>query len=169
MENKSIYSSLFFRYKNRGVIIDTNILLLFVVGSYRPDLVQRFKKTKNNYTAHDFQLIQTLVRHFSKIVVLPNILTEISNLLNSLDETQRKEVMSLLPRHFEIWEERYCPSFDASRWKHFHPFGLTDSCIALLAEKKHLVITDDFPLYRLLLGLNVDVVNFNHIRNLSLA
>lgn len=155
---------LFRAYRKKGAIVDTNILLLFIVGCYDARLALVFKRTKK-YDSTDFKIIKEIIACFSKIIVLPNILTEISNLLGQFSEAQRQSILSALPSHFTVWEELYIPSFDASRWKYFPQFGLTDSAIALLAAKEYLVITDDGRFSALLQGLQIDVVNFNHMRS----
>lgn len=150
-------------YRNEGAIIDTNILLLYVVGRHDRKLVLEFKRTKK-YDLNDYALVHKILSFFSNIIVLPNILTEVSNLLNQIGSPKREAILSSMTGHFTIWKESFIPSLDASRWKYYTQFGLTDSAIALLAEKKYLVITDDIRFSSLLQGQNIDVVNVNHLR-----
>ena len=35
------------KYASRGVLVDTNILLLFVVGAFDRELIPRFKRTSH--------------------------------------------------------------------------------------------------------------------------
>ena len=39
-------SGLMQRYRSRGILVDTNILLLHFVGSFDPSLIARFKRTE---------------------------------------------------------------------------------------------------------------------------
>lgn len=156
----------FAEYRTKGVIVDTNILLLYLVGSYDERLVGRFKKTQA-YDVDDYVVVRNMLAFFEKVIVLPNILTEVCNHLNQLDEKRRTRLLASLPVHFSLWEEEHIPSIVASRWKYFSAFGLTDSAIALLASREHLVVTDDGRFSALLQSLHIDVVNINHIRQWS--
>ena len=59
--------SLVIKYKNKGVLIDTNILLLFLVGSLDLNLIRGFKRT-TNFTENDFDLISNFIKHFNLII-----------------------------------------------------------------------------------------------------
>ena len=65
------------------------------------------------------------------------------------------------------FEERYTPARDLATHGHFPRFGLTDIAIADLVPDRHLVLTDDLPLYHYLSTTGVDAINFNHIRTLN--
>ena len=67
------------RYRERGAVVDTNLLLLFLIGSYRVDLIRRFKRTQR-YFPDDFHLLRRFLSEFRQIVVTPHILTEVTNL-----------------------------------------------------------------------------------------
>jgi hypothetical protein len=51
----------------------------------------------------------------------------------------------------------------------FVRFGLTDTAIGSLASKNLLVLTVDLRLVGYLQKKNVDVVNFNHLRQMTLT
>ena len=76
------------RYKSRGLLIDTNILLLFFVGLYDRSWVERFKRTRR-YTAQDFDLLMEIVLRFDRIITTPHILSEVSNLSGQWAEPER--------------------------------------------------------------------------------
>jgi uncharacterized protein YaiI (UPF0178 family) len=46
----------------------------------------------------------------------------------------------------------------------FFRFGLTDAAIANAAQRKALVLTDDFRLEGFLRSRNIAAINFNHLR-----
>ena len=73
------------RYRSRGVLVDTNLLLLYFVGLYNPSLIPQFKRTRI-FTVNDFDVLQNFIALFSKVVTTPDILTEVSNLSNQLAE-----------------------------------------------------------------------------------
>ncbi len=150
-------------YKERGVLIDANLLLLYLVGSYDIDLVEKFKRTKM-FTRADFRIIWNIMEYFNKIVTTPNILTETSNLAGQLPERSMSPFLENFKRRLHILEEEYHPSASASSHKFFSRTGLTDAVIMTAAANKYLVITDDLRLSSMLESLRIDVINLNHIR-----
>ena len=156
--------SLLVRYRTKGILIDTNLLLLYFVGSYDPQRIEKYKRTKNRkYSLEDFQRLKRLINHFEMIVTTPNILTEVSNLTSQLPDAY----FQVFCERLTGFEETYISSRDVCKLPHFSHFRLTDSGIIDLAPTKHLVLTDDLELYGYLVGNGVDAVNFNHIRTLN--
>ena len=70
-------------YKAKGLLIDTNLLLLYFIGTYDPDRIPRFKRTMS-FTVDEFLLLDAIFTNFDKVITTPNILTEISNLSGQL-------------------------------------------------------------------------------------
>lgn len=152
------------KHGRRGVLIDTNLLLVLLIGRQRPEAVERFARTKGHYRAEDFAFLDQFVRRFSRIITAPHILTEVSNLLPN---GNLREFRDRLRQEAELYEELQCEARRTVLDTAFHRFGLTDTVIALLACGQLLVLTDDFPLYGLLAKRGVDVINFNHVRPLA--
>jgi hypothetical protein len=147
----------------RILLIDTNLLLVLVVGSYDRNHIERFKRTRA-YTADDYDLLTQFVGGFGELVVTPNVLTEVSNLAGQLAEPLRGRVLSSLALLAVQVSERYFPSSDVVREPDFLRFGLTDVSIVFTARDKVAVLTDDLPLYLKLSAMDAYVVNFNHLR-----
>lgn len=70
------------KYRDNGILLDTNVLLLYLVGSIDPQNVGRFKRTAK-YDENDFRILSNLVNLFKTNVTTPHILTEASNFLNT--------------------------------------------------------------------------------------
>lgn len=157
------FTSLFLKYKNRGLLVDSNILLLYFIGKYSQALITEFKRTRQ-YTKDDFYMILNIFSYFKKIVTTPNILTEISNLSNQLTGRVRSEFYIEFRKQFMILSERYLPSQEVSESRYFPSFGLTDSVIIEAAKDNYLVLTDEAQLYRSLLKEGIDAININHLR-----
>jgi len=147
----------------RAVLIDTNLLLVLVLGSHDRDQVERFRRTRT-YTAEDFDLLAQFVGGFREMVVTPNVLTEVSNLAGQLAEPLRSRVLLSLGLLATRVRERYFPSSEAAQEPEFSRFGLADVSVLLTAREKVAVLTDDLPLYLRLSALDLYVVNFNHLR-----
>src|SRR4051812_13958525 len=83
-------------------LIDTNILLLHVVGSWNRALIPSSKRT-SVFTEEDFDLLQETLSAYSPLLVTPAILTEVSNLL----PTQAHRLLAAtMVTVFEPFEER---------------------------------------------------------------
>lgn len=156
-------SSLFSKYCRKGILIDSNLLLLYFVGMYDEQWVPRFKRT-HLYTREDFALLRHLVCRFTRVVTTPNILTEVSNLSNQMHDDVKLKYRHTFATHVSALDEQYRQSRDVCKEACFPEFGLTDSAIVDVSSDSYLVLTDDLRLSVLLHSRGVDVVNFNHIR-----
>ena len=68
------YDPLLAKYRRKGVILDTNLLLLLLVGRFVPHAIGEFKLLQNQgFTSADFELLRRLVSTFSTVVVTPHI------------------------------------------------------------------------------------------------
>lgn len=160
--------SLIARYRDAGVLVDTNLLLLYFVGWYDQGLIERWSRTSDRFVSLDYDLLLLLLEPFEKLVVTPHVLTEVSNMLGYLAEpakTRCRERLAQIVR--SVMEEKRTPAADLSEDPAFIPFGIADTSILEAAVGSYLVLTDDLPLYAYLLGHGVEVLNFNEIRGLA--
>ncbi|HKQ08607.1 MAG TPA: PIN domain-containing protein [Blastocatellia bacterium] len=154
------------RYSQKGLLIDTNILLLLFIGSYDQNLIRNFKRTVQ-FTIEDYDLLVVLLRPFNKLVTTPNILTEVTNLSGQLGEPARSSYFRTFAEGIKLLEEEYVESQKIAGHAEFVKIGLTDVGIWTVSEGNYLVLTDDFKLSQLLGSKGVDVINFNHLRPLG--
>jgi len=152
-------------YGPRGAVIDTNLLLLYFLGSFQLDQI-RSNKRLARFDESDFGLLARLLARFKKVVTTPNILTEVSNLSDAIPENLREPYFGEFKRCLSVLVEEYIPSSAAlgSRWSRF---GLTDAVIATISRERYLVITEDFRLSQALASDGIDALNFNHLRYIS--
>ena len=138
-----IEAQLLKKYQSKGILVDTNILLLWFVGRVNQKRISRFNRTKKFLPEH-YQLLDRLLK-FSKVVTTPNILTEVNSLINQMGEPDRSKSLSVLAKEVSKLDEFYLESSTVSQEEKFTKFGLTDSGIISLVQGKYLVLTDDFP------------------------
>lgn len=150
------------RYGNRGVLVDTNLLLLYIVGSVDIKLIKEFKRT-NIFEENDYLSVAGYIEKFAVKVTTPNILTEVSNFLGQISK-QRDLCFYALKESISAMEENYIPSVEIAENDSFIKFGLTDASIAEISKKRYAVFTADLPLYHYLSSKGFDVLNYNHIR-----
>ncbi|MGL5944311.1 MAG: PIN domain-containing protein [Waterburya sp.] len=156
-------ANLLSKYYTKGILIDTNILLLYLVGSLNRDRISRFKRTAQ-FVPKDYDLLLELVNNFQKIITTPNILTEVNSLANQLGEPERSQCMNLFTGLIYQISEVYLESSIITNHELFSRFGLTDCGIMLIAKDKYLVLTDDLKLHLYLKAQGIDTVNFNNLR-----
>jgi rRNA-processing protein FCF1 len=150
-------------YSGKGLLIDSNLLLLFFVGLHDRTRIEKFKRTAQ-FTIEDFELLITFIEQFKEVVTTPNILTEVSNLLGQLPDKLRYSFYQRSANGLKDLHEQYTPSRELGDEKAFPKFGLTDTAVLRAASGKYLVLTDDVRLTQYLLSQNVDVINFNRLR-----
>jgi rRNA-processing protein FCF1 len=160
---KDIVQTLFEKYKTKGILIDTNILLLWFVGTVNRERISKFNRTEK-FVPEDYDFLVTILSYFNKIVTTPNILTEVNSLANQLGEPERSQCLSVFAKGMAILDETYLQSNEVVKADNFTKFGLTDCGIATLAKNKYLVLTDDFKLANYLQKIEIDTINFNNIR-----
>lgn len=152
------------KHQNTGIVVDTNILLVYCVGILNPKRIQTFKRT-NTFTEEDFSILDSFLKHFKKIVTTPNILTEVSNLAGQLTGRTKQQFFQSFAKRIGLLHEYPSPSAKVSSMQEFVKIGLADSAIIKVCrEQRFLVLTDDLTLFGFLQKEEIDVINFNHIR-----
>jgi hypothetical protein len=84
------FTALISSFHGRDVLIDTNILLMYIVGTLDPRLIPMFKRTKV-FTVDAYTILCRFLQPFRSIVTAPNILTEVSNLAGQMAERAERE------------------------------------------------------------------------------
>jgi len=146
------------KYRFRGVLIDTNILLLYIVGTVNTNLIRNFKRTAK-FTEEDFYYVSKFIDYFDLKITTPHILTEVSDLLGN-----RIELQNALGKYIDLMEEKFLESSQIAKTKTFLQFSLADTAISETAKNSYLVMTDDNPLFSYLVNQKIDTVNLDQIR-----
>ena len=157
------------KHQSNGLLIDTNVLLLYFVGLYDPEFVSQFKNTRNHgYTADDVTFLRRLVALFRRIVTTPHILAELSNLSMQIKDPRRKDYFKRLAAELRAFHEEFISKdtiLDSPQFAWLPSLGFTDmSVIVAAARHGYLVLTDDLKASAYLRKLGRDVINLNEIR-----
>lgn len=153
--------------RRRALLIDTNLLLLYLIGNLNPRFIAAFNRTRQ-FLFDDFLLLKKIADSFSGIVTNPGILTEVSNLAGSdLKGGRRGQFFAELAEEVQLLTEEHIPSAQACDSGAFTKFGLTDSAIILAGKDRYLTITTDAALAGYMERNRLDVINFNNIRLLN--
>lgn len=156
------------KHYKKGVVVDSNLMVLYIVGIFDLSLIERHNKTKA-YTKEDFLVLYRLLENFNAILTTPNILTETSNLTETGDQDFKNRFFSKFAESIGSFDERHIKSIDLTKENGFKKFGLADSSVTKLASEGHLILTDDLKLSAYLSNKDMPVINFNHIRTLYLV
>jgi hypothetical protein len=159
------FETLLRRYRGKGLLVDTNVLLLLLVGSIDPKIIGDFKITANQgFTETDYETLQNLIKNFQKVVTTPHILAEVSNHADKFKSESHQRIFSKFISLIDLLEEHFESAKALARSDAFVRFGLTDTAISMLAAKKFLVLTVDLSLAGYLKKKGVDAINFNNLR-----
>lgn len=153
------------RHRGGGLLVDTNLLLLYLIGRTNKNRILNFKRTQA-YTIEDFDLLERFMAEFKALITTPHVLTEVSN-LGDLHGPEREAFRSLFVRTVERSIEHYHESRSVVNESCFRRLGLTDAGISALASHGFLFLTDDLDLYLTLATQGADAINFNHLRPLN--
>lgn len=152
------------KYKSKGILIDANLALLYLVGNFNLRLVGDGKFNKlSSYKTEDFNVLLRLKNKFKKAVTTPHVLTEVSNLVNDLPAQTKSACLKKFYETFVEIDELAIPSMEAARRPEFHFLGLTDSALASVSEQ-YLIVTDDARLVKKMNESGLQALNFNHLR-----
>jgi hypothetical protein len=168
----TLEEQLFARHAGRGVLLDSNLLLVFLSGFLGAHLFKRFKRI-SDYTIRDYELLIRLLGHFTVLFTTPHILTEVSNLANSLKEPYKRDwslnFATLIASEQEPVgiREKWVPAAELAQMPEFLAFGITDAALTKLSGEA-LVITEDYRLSGMLKSKGTPVLNFGDLRTMQL-
>lgn len=149
-----------------GFFIDANLLVLLVVGNVDSRLIASHRRLAG-YTMDDYALLRSELGRVGQTFVMPNTLTEASNLLAQHGEPQRSRFLEELRSIVETSEEVVVASVDASSNSAFVRLGLTDAALLERVSAETPVLTVDLGLYLAALESGEGAaVNFTHLRGL---
>ncbi len=151
-------------YRARGVLLDANLLVLYIVGSHDPRLIGSVKATRS-FTVRDYEFVAGLVSLFDRLVTTPHVLTEVDGLSNvGLPGRHRWDYLDTFRQRIEEAVEVQTPARDVVADPAFLRLGLTDAAVLTLGEGGPLVVSTDLDLCIALESRGLGVVNYNHIR-----
>lgn len=163
------FNRLIQQYQHHGVLLDSNLLLLLLVGTLNPNLIGG-KRTSRYLPAH-FDKLSELLAKFKCIVTIPHILTEVSNLGGQELKDKKLEAFYVLLQH-PTWlnievadiriDERHVPRNETEVLL-VRRFGLTDAVTIKLCLQQLLLLSDDFPLVGVIQKRGGHAINFNHL------
>jgi hypothetical protein len=154
------------KHRAKGVLVDTNLLVLFLVGTVTKERITNFKRT-GDFTIEDYELLARLIAWFGRLIATPHVLSQVSD----FTDMAGKELVASRELFRRLVIEQIEETYDGSRVlvadSCFDRFGLTDAAVATVCSRGVLAFTTDLALYLMLQERNIDALNFNHVRPLA--
>jgi len=144
------------------VLLDANLLVLYLVGLVDRDLARRFKNTQQ-FSLDDLEWLCAFVGG-RPLVATPHVLTEVSNLGGQLSGAMKECFFAVLAQCIKTLDERAIPSRDAVTASVYGQLGLTDATIERVAATPVVILSTDAPLVHRLQSQNLPALNFWHLR-----
>jgi hypothetical protein len=149
-------------YVGKPAILDSNLVLLDWCIRFDPLLAGSFKRL-SSFEGDDFNLLRETLKLFPLLRTTPHVLTEVSNLANSLPGWRKEGWSEHFARQIEIVSEEWIPASTVTDSPYLR-LGLTDAALAVLAST-HVILTIDFPLGGSLQSQGLNAINFASLRN----
>jgi len=155
------------RYAGKGLLLDTNVLLVYLLGLANPGIIGTAKRTEA-YSVDDYRMLRSLVVRFHRLIVTPHILAELTNLAPSLEDRRVRTFFAHVLAVVGVSREIHTGKDVLLRQEGLPQFGFADlSVVEASRTVGCLVVTDDFKAAGLLLRSGCPVLNLNHLRQLS--
>ena len=149
-------------YANHALVIDTNLLLLLIVGATDPVAISKFART-DEFNRGDFDTVVRIAEFFTVrkgLLTTPHVLAEVSNFLR-----RGARFRSTLAAFVMTRTEEHCePAKHLVQDRLFPAIGLTDVGLLAMACRQHCVLTTDGGLAAAIYSGGGAVINYNHIR-----
>ncbi len=138
----------------KNLIIDTNLLLLLVIGAVEEGRHIRNSKRLKAFSKQDYNNVLQIMANFDNVFITPYIATEVSNLIDLKGYV--REIAYMVTRELfanfqkiEVDIDKDCQS------ELFLRFGLTDNSIIQLASD-FFILTNDHRMLEPLFAQNAD-------------
>ncbi|MGM0581733.1 MAG: hypothetical protein ACQETL_13690 [Bacteroidota bacterium] len=148
-------------------LIDSNALLVLILGLMNPSLINKHKKT-SIYSSEDYENLLGVIGSIESLVVLPNIWTEVDNLLNKFNRNQKELYVEKIIQTIKNTTEQYLQSNLIEENHAFYDLGLTDTLILEHAKNCELIITSDSTLSDYARSQGVEVFDLKELANYKL-
>jgi hypothetical protein len=158
------------KHTDSYLLVDTNIFLLFLIGTYDEKFLKECTLMKNNgkcYEKKHFDLLKKILSIFvHKVAITPHIVSEISMLSRihkPSDQKKFSEYFTKIIKEIERCVEHHITLSIITNNGALVDFGFADvSLIESAKEKKSVVLTDEFEIQRVF-GEDLPVIYFTNV------
>ena len=148
----------------KSVIVDTNVLVLLIVGQAAPEKIGSHRRLRA-FDEADFRNLSKLLSQFGKHITVPNVLTEASNLIGSGDQEIAPGCCEALGVYGCKTAETYIESKQVICSEDYLELGLADAAVISAAMRSRSeVITTDRKLFGTLESHGARTHNLFHFK-----
>lgn len=161
------------KYNPDGLIVDTNVLILFLIGSYDASFIEGcgiINNGKRKYDIKDFNLLKDILNLFKKIIITPQIIAELSNLSVTGGGIYGEKLISYLQtiiKFLKSVDEQHqrLDCLWGMELEIISRYGFTDMTMYELSRQTKLpILTDDLQFYLYSYG-KIPIIKFADISN----
>lgn len=149
------------------IIIDSNSLIVLLLGLINPSLKNKHSKT-SIYNEEDYHTLVEVIKDIKSLIVLPNIWTEVDNLLNKFTGGYKDLYVQKIIQTIKETSEEYIESQSVENNYAFYDLGLTDTLILEYAKNCEMLITSDSQLSDYARANGVTVFDLKELKNESI-
>lgn len=142
------------------LLIDTNILVLLVIGTWDRHAVPHHRRTAI-FTTADYSRLRRELAKYRRMLTTQGVLTEASNLMGN---EFHQRVAPTMVQLCIAWEEVGPAKEVVLQDRGFPRLGFADASILASLVEGLVVLTDDVQLYNEVWYRDGEAVNFNHLR-----
>lgn len=132
-----------------GLLIDTNLLLVMIIGGIDEGRYIEQSKRLNAFCIEDYYILWEIVKQYKEVWITPYIATEVSNLID-LNGHAGVRAFELAREIFGYFKQAETLISDDCKGGFFTRFGITDSSIISLSKDFYILTNDTrmfAPLY----------------------
>jgi hypothetical protein len=148
---------------SRSLLLDTNLLVVFVVGLTDRGEIGKHKRTRD-YTPEDFDRLLVEMNKYQELWVTSQSVAECSNLIRQIHSALAERLMQTLSNLVSRINESNMSSRDLFMERCVLTLGVTDAGIAKKSRRVTNLLTADLDLYLEVSQKYGNAINFNHIR-----
>jgi hypothetical protein len=145
------------------LLLDTNILVLLVIGTWNREAVPHHRRTAV-FTSADYDLLRAELARYRRVLTTQCVLTEASNLMGNEFHARAAQVMI---QTCTPWADVGPAKDVVLNDRGFARLGYADASILASLAEGVVVMTDDVQLYLEVWYRDGEAVNFHHVRRAS--
>ena len=159
------------KYGKRPLILDTNLLILLLVGLCDKDRVSSCELT-SSYSYNDCELLYEIFKYFkTEIIVTPHVIAELSNLTHSLPDKKHHYFFSMLVSKLTSFREEQITISEllGTKLEIIVRFGFPDLGILETAKRiEAVILTNDSGFSYYANSLHIPCIGFENVRGTKL-
>ncbi len=110
-------------------------------------------------------MLLSIIEKIENLVVLPNVWTEVDNLLNKFSGERKLLYLDTIKDAIKVIPEKYLPTLDTITEYAFIELGITDTLLLICSAQYRFLITSDSRLSDYAIANNVAVHDMKAYRN----